>query len=1112
LISDLKVHSRGHAGLAPFVGRRHELDLLTRTLSESRLVTLSGLGGMGKTRLAAEAADRVADLAPDGVWWVDLSGVSDPDLVLPTAASALGLIEEAGRPLRETLVAAVRHSRTLIVLDNCEHLLSAAASLPPGASPAGPGVRVLATSREPMGLPGEVVVPVPPLDLPTSSSPEELAEADAVRLFAERAGVARPGFRVDEVNAAQIADICRRLDGIPLAIELAAARVKVLGLRELAERLQDRFDLLGTNPLGVPRQQTLRGVLDWSYDLLAEPERRLFDRLGAFYGGFSLDAAEHVCAFPPLTGSDLIELLARLVDKSLVAVTEIRGRARYSRIETVRLYARERLGSSVEEAEVRSRHADWCLDLARTSVRADGEAAALNRLEIEHDNFRSALAWAVQRDPGRAVALVSVLAPFWDRRGHLSEGRRWAEEALTAGADMPPGRNVVLTWLGRLARYDARYADAEEHLHRAADASRENQDPSGTAAALTELGRVAGLQGQRSTARFLYREALGLFREAADDAGSAEVTLLLGQLAAQEGDWDEARRCDEESLTSYRRRHDLRGTADALVALGTLARLRDDFENARRLLEEALAIQEELLDERGMASSLASLAFVSYLNAEHAESERLFHAAARIRRSRGDRRGLALALVGVANAMLLRSDPPADLAGARVAAEEGLAIQREIGDRANLAWTTYCLSEISRDLGNTDAARAYAEESLLAWRDLGDDRHSGLAYYSLAELARAEGDLRRAAALAAEALSRAQQVGAGLQIVRCLELAAAVSAHSDDMATAALVFGAAEAGRERLRLPPRHRETDQWDRIRALTFDAAGGGDPDLAGAWHTGRAMTLAEAVGAARAAVTGGAPAPTIEVARSGPAAPADGGRDARGAVQVLGRFSVTWDGVTATPAAGAVSQALKALALRSPLHVEELAELLWEDAPPGAGRRRLHNVLSRIRKSYDGLVVRDGEMVCLAPGVETDAGRFESATTTALAAAEAGAAGAEQLMEDAIGLYAGELLPADRFEPWTTRRREAMFQLSLRLMDALCGAAAGRGDVSAAVSWLERAIEADPLDELNYVRAARLLRERGWASRARATLRRAREVAAELEVEPSADVLLLEEQLRN
>lgn len=299
------------------------------------------------------------------------------------------------------------------------------------------------------------------------------------------------------------------------------------------------------------------------------------------------------------------------------------------------------------------------------------------------------------------------------------------------------------------------------------------------------------------------------------------------------------------------------------------------------------------------------------------------------------------------------------------------------------------------------------------------------------------------------------------------------------------------------------------ERVAAMAAEPTAGAGPDLAVSWQTGRGLTLGEAAAAALEALSGTA-APTGQGARTdGPAgqsAPPGSG------IQLLGGFSVSWNGaVTTSPPPGVASQALKALALRGPLHVEELAELLWPEAPPGAGRRRLNNVVSRLRKSFDGLVVRDGEMLCIAPGVPTDVSRFEDAAVSALAGADAGEPGSEQVLEEVIQLYRGELLPADRFESWTVGRREALFQLSLRLVYALSRAAAARQDVSRAVDWLERAMELDPFDESTYTAAARLLIDRGWKGRARGVLRRAREVAAELDVEPSPDVVSLEAELR-
>jgi predicted ATPase/class 3 adenylate cyclase len=441
--------------LSSFIGRQAEVAAVQRRVAESRLVTLTGPGGCGKTRLALEAATRLQVDFPDGVWWIELAPLANPALVPQTVAFTLGLREDPNRPLAKVLADSLRPKKALLLLDNCEHLIEACAELSDSLLRDCPRLHILASSREALGITGETAYRVPSL---ATADPEhlpptpDLARVEAVRLFVERAAAVRPGFELSDHNATVVTQIVRRLDGIPLAIELAAARMKALSAAQIAQRLDDRFRLLtGGSRTALPRQQTLRATIDWSYDLLSEPERLLFCRLAVFRGGWTLAAAEAVCGGPDLTGFqnlsglDILDLLGHLVDKSLVMVEEQDGETRYSRLETIRQYGCEKLLESGEGDQVRRHHLDYFLDFAEQGDRESRGPHSLEwkrRMDAEHNNLRAALEYAFDTEGASdaVVQLTRAVGGFngvWST-GFYKEGHYWAERALAHPNALPP--------------------------------------------------------------------------------------------------------------------------------------------------------------------------------------------------------------------------------------------------------------------------------------------------------------------------------------------------------------------------------------------------------------------------------------------------------------------------------------------------------------------------------------------------------------------------------------------------------------------------------------------------------------------------------------------------
>jgi predicted ATPase/class 3 adenylate cyclase/Tfp pilus assembly protein PilF len=641
-----------------FIGRDQALEELQRLLVRTRLLTLTGSGGCGKTRLSLQLAADALEQFPDGAWFAELAPLSDPGLVPQTVATVLGLMEEAGKPISQTLTEHLKDKRLLLLLDNCEHLLDVCAKLADALLRQCPGVQLLASSREALGIGGEQSYRVPSLSLPDpkqAHTPLSVAPFEAVQLFTERALLARPDFQVTPQNAATLAAICYRLDGIPLAIELAAARVRLLSVEEINHKLDQRFRLLtGGSRTALPRQQTLRSLIDWSYNLLHDPEQLLLQRLSAFAGGWTLAAAEQVCAGEGVEDWAALDLLTSLADKSLLVVEQSDEHSRYRLLETVRQYARERLLESGGGEAVRVRHRDYFLMLAEEvepKLLAAEQAEWLRRLDEEHENLRSALEWSLaEAESGAGLRLCGALYRFWWARGYLAEGRKWCARILAkeGAAQRTLECAKVLMTAGNLAWHQTDYPAARALGEESLAISRECGDREGTAQSLNNLGNAAVEQGDYPAARALYEESLAIRREMGDRRGVASVLGNLGNVAYERGDFTAARALSKEALAILRELGDRGRIADALNNLGNVAYDQGDLASARALNEESLAISRELCDRDGIASSLHSLGGVAYLQGDLASARALYKESLANRRELGDRLGIARALEGLA--------------------------------------------------------------------------------------------------------------------------------------------------------------------------------------------------------------------------------------------------------------------------------------------------------------------------------------------------------------------------------------------------------------------------------------------------------------------------------
>jgi predicted ATPase/DNA-binding CsgD family transcriptional regulator len=685
--------------LTDFVGREREIVALVGLLREARLVTLTGAGGIGKTRLARQVAAAVASELTDGVCWVDLAPLTDPDLICSTVAVALGIREDSARSLQEHLTAWLGPRNLVLILDNCEHLLGGCAALIETLLRAAPELRILVTSRQVIGLIGEVSWPVPPLSLPDSmpwttdsisltsgSSPtggapyecavERLLRSEAGRLFVQRARAVRPSFELTERNAATVAELCRRLDGIPLALELAAARLNALTAEQIVARLGSRFGLLtGGGVTALPRHRTLAALVDWSHDLLSPEEQILFRRLSVFAGGWTLEAVEAVCEGGAsdlteparlTTHNSLLDLLAGLVDKSLVLAEEQGSpgcrAVRYRMLETIREYSSERLAASGEVEEVEARHAAYFVDLAERAepkLRGSERELWLERLDRDRENLRSMERRAAARgDTETVLRLGAALWRFWEQAS-AAEAREHVEAILDLAAYAPPSKSRVRALLGagvlarRLGDYPAARALAEEGLEVARQLDYEWR----AGVALYDLGRLACFEGRYAEARSLLEASLAIYQSLGYRPRIAATLNRLGYLAFSEGDLTRARALLEQSLAIARPAPDAILICEILFNLGLTAHFGGDLDTARQFYQECRAIFTELSDRPALAKALHALGHAATMQDDLRAARMLYFDGLRVAREVGDRRRLALIVWAVATLAAAERDP-----------------------------------------------------------------------------------------------------------------------------------------------------------------------------------------------------------------------------------------------------------------------------------------------------------------------------------------------------------------------------------------------------------------------------------------------------------------------
>jgi predicted ATPase/DNA-binding XRE family transcriptional regulator len=751
--------------LTSFIGREKEQEEIKKLILKNRLVTILGAGGIGKTRLSIQTGFALLNNFPNGIWWVELASLSDPTLVPQAIITTLGLTEQAGRSPLSILTDFLQSKRVLLILDNCEHLVQACAHLTESLLHSCPDLRILATSRETLGVDGETVYLVPSLTIPNPKQVnlEGLPDYEAVQLFLERGHSSRSDFMLTKENAHAIAQICHDLDGIPLAIELAAARVKVLSTEEIAMRLDNRFRLLTSGArTALPRHQTLRAMIDWSYDLLSEKEKLLLRRLAVFTGGWSLEFAEQVCSDNKIDSNEMLDMLAKLVDKSLVMVAHNKTSARYRILETIRQYAQERLSESDEDLTIRAKHRDVFLAFVETAapeIFGADQKKWIDALEKEHDNIRSGMNWSIEtQDAEHALRYCCGLAAFWERHKHYVEAatackdtfalvdqidglKMTAQHAtlLTACAfyipasllEIRPSLEQARSIYNAIDAYNSPGSTLTSEILTYVDISLNDLSAAeeclldwyekvnasgyrwGIALAKRTMAQLALAKGQPDSAVALWQQAYELFMEIGDGWAASEVSGALIWQKIIRGELEEAIRLSKQNLLFYEEYGDPGGVARSNLHLGTIAREQGQYESARRYFTGAIARATERGDQSRSMEGAEQIAYLDYLEGNPGAARAKYKAVLTALNARPDDDAYGFVSIRFAQISLRENQ----LEEARKALTVGLEILQKAAQNVDLFVAYYGLGELARLEGNYSQAIEHYCASLQAVHD-----------------------------------------------------------------------------------------------------------------------------------------------------------------------------------------------------------------------------------------------------------------------------------------------------------------------------------------------------------------------------------------------------------
>ncbi len=849
--------------LTSFVGRDQELKEVAGLFSKSRLITLTGSGGVGKTRLAIQVVADVLELFPDGVWFLDLAPLTDPALVPQLILTTLGLIEQAGRSPVAILTDFLQTRSALLIMDNCEHLIQACSQLAETLLLACPTLHILTTSRETLRVAGEFPYRVPSLEIPRpdiESDIDSLAKVEAVRLFTERAAVVSPGFAVGPQNVLIVAQICQRLDGIPLAIELAAARMSMLSSQQILKRLDDRFNLLTSGlRTSLPRHQTLRATIDWSYTLLSSQEQLLFERLSVFSGGWTLEAGESVCGGEGIEKHEILNLLTELLNKSLILADRKQGtEMRYRMLETIRQYARTKLSQASEGQMLHQRHLAYFVDLAERAepnLRAFDMLMWLDWLESEIDNIRLALANAQESAIEAQLRLASALLWFWHIRGHKNEGVDWLDRGLSVEAtelgDQSPtsnramirGKALYVAGFLRLmlAETDKGAMLSEESLTLFQGLGTSGRR--GMAYALWNLAVVAGNQGNFHQEKALFEQCLDLFQEMGDKFGVAQCMDSLGYCVAfDEGDYETGKILLEDHLALRQEIGDLDGIALAYLALGHLALHQYNFKQATIHYESSLPLFREAGNRWAMSKALSCLGAVAKAVGTYRRATTVLEEALVLDQEMGDKHEIAIRL----NELGLVAQSEGNYDRATQMHEQALILFHEVGNQFDVSNALCNIGFAALAQADYTKAIKFSEEALAINKEAENHFNTALALYCIGRVEQSRGDLTLARKLNLEALTIFQDVASRTGKIwgaaRCLEAFASLAVKQKQMKQATFLFSISGHLYFPLRFEMSARERVEHDQAIAAARGTLS--EEVFSAAWEEGQQVSLDEAV----------------------------------------------------------------------------------------------------------------------------------------------------------------------------------------------------------------------------------------------------------------------------
>jgi len=742
--------------LTSFIGREEVMKEIKKLLTQNRLLTVIGTGGAGKTRLAMQAGADMIDEFANGVFITELAPVTDEAMIVQTILNSLRVKEEPEKTLQETLINYLKDKELLFILDNCEHLINECAHLSEILLSTCPHLKIIATSRESLNCSGEQTYRLPSLSLPDSSpdkTPEALSRFESVRLFIERALIVDSNFRITNDNAILISDICSRLDGIPLAIELAAARIKLLSIEKIYQRLGDSFNLLtGGRRTALPRQQTLRALIDWSYDLLSENEKMLWRKVSVFTGGWTLESAEEICSGDKVK-TETLDLLDQLSEKSIIMYDA--EKERYRILETIKQYGEEKLKEANENEEMVSKHLGMFLDLSLTAEKnLVGNQALqwLEKLETEHGNLQSAIIRSVNNSESEeGIKLAVALEKFWNLRGYYSTGRRLLDGILVNAEGVD--RSLLakaLQCAGSLTIRQGEYEKARKFYKESLKLRVEIGDKQEIALALTGLGNIEMDQGNYEGAENFFNESLSLNKQTGDKSSIANSLMNIGNVNYGRRNFEKAKKYYEESLVISRETGEKNIIASLINNFGTVAFYLGNFEEAQKYLQESILLKEELGDKYGVSVTLRNMGTIAMKQGDNEQAQKYLERSLSFSTEVGDKRSIAITYNNLGNVAIEREN----FEQAHQFYEQSLTLFREVGDKSGIAFSLTNLGSIAFNQLNYELSQIYYEESLSVFIEIGDNNDIAETLIGLAGILSNDNDFESAVKLlgAVEAL------------------------------------------------------------------------------------------------------------------------------------------------------------------------------------------------------------------------------------------------------------------------------------------------------------------------------------------------------------------------